>query len=201
MKTLLLISVFIGLGWNAYVIQGQNQPPVRRDVNVLNIEIVDGDTIPHVNLKEVTIIPQWKFKNKREEIVYTRLMRNVKIALPYARTASKKLYEINTNMTLIDGEKARKQYLSKAEKALFSEFETPIRKLTFSQGKVLIKLIDRETGNTGYELIKEYKGGVSAFFWQGIARLFGANLKDGYKPDEEDAMIEHIVKLIDSGMI
>jgi hypothetical protein len=183
----------------------ENQADVKKHnrdkANVVKVEIIDGDTIPHVDLAEVTVIPQWKFKNKKEQITYTKLVRNVKITLPYARIASAKLYKINAELAKIKDEKARKKYMKQAEKDLLAEFEGQIRNLTFSQGKVLIKLIDRETGNTGYELIKEYRGSVSAFFWQGIARIFGANLKDVYKPDNEDAMIEHIIKMIDLGLI
>jgi len=181
--------------------ENQQKAKGNENFHVLKAAIIDGDTIPHVLLKEVTIIPQWNFKNNKERIAYTRLVHNVKITLPYARIASEKLYEINSQLAKIKDDKGRKNYLKKAEKDLFAEFEAPLRNLTFSQGKVLIKLIDRETGNTGFELIKEYRGGVSAFFWQGIARIFGANLKDVYKPDNEDAMIEHIIKMIDLGLI
>ena len=173
----------------------------REKVTVLKVEIIDGDTIPHIDLDEVIILPQWKFKNKKEEIAYTKLVRNIKIALPYARIAGAKLYEINAELAKIKDEKGRKKFMKQAEKEIQAEFEGQIRNLTFSQGKILIKLIDRETGNTGYELIKQYRGSISAFFWQGIARIFGANLKDVYKPDNEDAMIEHIIKLIDMGAI
>ena len=181
--------------------QTENQAEKQDTRRVVRAVIIDGDTIPLVELGEVIVIPPWKFKNNKEQVTYTKLARNVKIALPYARTASAKLYEINSNLEKIKDDKGRKKYLKQAEKDLFAEFEAPIRNLTFTQGKILIKLIDRETGNTGYELVKQYRGNVSAFFWQGIARLFGANLKDVYKPDYEDAMIEHIIKMIDAGLM
>jgi hypothetical protein len=212
-KVLFITLILLMSGFELLTSQNKNNKKLSEKINeyentqqkdnrhVLKVEIIDGDTIPHVDIDEVTIMAPWKFKNKKEQITYTKLARNVKKALPYARIASEKLYEINSQLVRIKDEKARKQYLKKAEKDLFTEFETPLRNLTFSQGKILIKLIDRETGNTGFELIKEYRGGVSAFFWQGIARIFGANLKDVYKPDNEDAMIEHIIKMIDLGLI
>lgn len=165
--------------------------------------VVDGDTIPQMLLNEVTVMEPWRFKNKREEAQYSRLVRNIKIALPYARMAAAKLQVINDNLAKLPTDKKRREYLKKAEKELFNEFEAPLRKLTFSQGKLLIKLIDRETGDTSYNLIREYKGGVSALFWQGIARIFGANLKDQYIPSDrvEDRMIEHIIALIDIGVL
>lgn len=165
--------------------------------------VVDGDTIPQMLLNEVTVMEPWRFKNKREEAQYSRLVRNIKITLPYARMAAAKLQVINDNLAKLPTDKKRREYLKKAEKELFDEFEAPLRKLTFSQGKLLIKLIDRETGDTSYNLIREYKGGVSALFWQGIARIFGANLKDQYIPSDrvEDRMIEYIIALIDIGVL
>ncbi|WP_439184086.1 DUF4294 domain-containing protein [Carboxylicivirga taeanensis] len=168
---------------------------------VLQHRIVEQDTMPHVNLKEVAVIPPYKFKNKRAKRRYGKLVRNIKKALPYARSAGEKVNAINAHLATLTTEKQKKAYLKEAEKELFEEFEEPLKKLTFSQGRLLIKLINRETGNTTYELIKYYKGGFSAFFWQGIARLFGSNLKAEYHADSEDKMIEHIILLIDSGII
>ena len=198
MKIALNTFIFLFLSFNILF----SQDKTRDKVFVLRAEVINGDTIPHVDLREVIVTAKIKFKNKKDEIAYTKLVRNVKIALPYARIAGAKLYEINEQLAQIKDDKGRKQFMKQAEKDIQAEFEGQIRKLTFSQGKILIKLIDRETGNTGYELIKEYRGSVSAFFWQGIARVFGANLKDGYNTDNnEDAMIERIVKLIDMGAI
>lgn len=170
-------------------------------VHMLESRVINGDTIPHVVLAEVKVVPDWEYKNKRERRKYNRFVRNIKVALPYARVAAHKLERINARLARIENEKERKEYLKEAEKELFEEFEKPLRKLTFSQGRMLIKLIDRETGNTSYDLIKEYKGGFSAFFWQSVARLFGSNLKDEYHGDREDRMIEHIIILIDNGML
>ena len=168
---------------------------------VLQHRIINNDTIPHVNLQEVPVIPPYQFKNKRHKRRYGKLVRNVKKVLPYARSAGKKVNTINTHLATLSSEKEKKDYLKEAEKELFDEFEKPLRKLTFSQGRLLIKLINRETGDTTYELIKHFKGGFSAFFWQSVARLFGSNLKAEYHKDGEDQMIEHIILLIDNGII
>lgn len=168
---------------------------------MLSREIVKGDTLPHVILGEVTIVPDWDFRNKREKRYYKKLVRNIKVALPYARLAAHKLEKINAKLARIEDEDERKAYLKEAEKELFNEFEQPLRKLTFSQGRILIKLIDRETGDTSYNLIKEYKGGFSAFFWQSVARLFGSNLKKEFDEDRKDRMIEHIIVQIDNGVL
>ena len=177
------------------------QDTIKKEDLVFKHRIIDSDTLPHITLQEVPVIPQYKFKNKRQKRRYSKLVRNVKITLPYARKAGKKINEINAELALIENEKERKKFLNTKEEELFKEFEKPLKKLTFSQGRLLIKLINRETGDTTYQLIKEYKGGVSAFFWQGVARLFGSNLKSEFDEDGEDKMIEHIIMLIDNGMI
>lgn len=179
----------------------QAQDTIRTEDIIMQHSIVDNDTIPHVNLQEVAVIPKYKFKNKRQRKRYSKLVRNIKITLPYARKASNTINEINAELSHISTEKERKAYLKKREKELFKEFETPLKRLSFTQGKLLIKLINRETGDTTYQLIKEYKGGVSAVFWQGIARLFGSNLKSEFDEEGDDKMIEHIIMLIDNGVI
>jgi len=167
----------------------------------LETKVVHGDTLPHVTLHEVSVVPKWKFRNKREYKKYSRMVYNIKKTLPYARMAAKKLHEIDAHMQTLKTDKERKQYLKEAEKKLFAEFERPLRHLTVSQGFLLIRLIDRETGDTTYNLIKEYKSGFAAFFWQSVARLFGSNLKADYDPDGDEKMIEHIIILIDNGML
>ena len=184
------------------VISAQDTVVVRNEHFILlPRKIIDGDTLPHVNLNEVLVINPPKFKNKRDRLRYNRLVINVKKTLPYARTAAARLRMIDRELRKIEGEKARKKYIKQAEKELFNEFEAPLRKLTFSQGKILIKLIDRETGDTSYELIKEYKGGLTAFFWQSVARIFGSNLKDEFDAVDEDRYIEYIVYMIDHDLI
>ena len=169
--------------------------------NYLKSRVIEGDTLPHVYIGEVTVSPPWKFKSKRQHKRYSRLVVNVKKTLPYARLAKYRLDVIAHVIDTLPNEKAKKQYLKKAEKDLFEEFEKPLRKLTFSQGRMLIKLIDRETGDTSYDLIKDLKGGFSAFMWQSVARIFGSNLKSEFDSDGDDAMIEHIVIMIDNGML
>jgi len=203
MKILLAILITFATATISGTVHSQSVPAINDSIKnvILRGQIINGDTLPHIVLQEVTIVPPWKFKSKREYLRYTRLVHNIKVALPYARLASSKLRDINSELGKIKGDKARRKYLREAEKQLFAEFEAPLRKLTFSQGKILIKLIDRETGDTSFELIQLYKGKVSAFFWQGIARIFGANLKDDYEPERDDKMIEYIVIMIDNGMI
>jgi hypothetical protein len=167
----------------------------------LETTVIHGDTMPHVTLHEISIVPRWKFKSKREYRHYSRLVYNIKKTLPYARLAARKLHEIDAHMRTLKTDRERKEYLKEAEKKLFSEFEQPLRHLTISQGFLLIRLIDRETGDTTYNLIKEYKSGFAAFFWQSVARLFGSNLKADYDPEGDEKMIEHIIIMLDNGML
>ena len=102
-------------------------------------------------------------------------------------------------MKNINNENDRKEYLKKVEKDVFAEYEGDIRDMTITQGRLLIKLIDRETQNTSYTLIKDYRGNLAAAFWQGIARIFGTNLKEEYDPYGEDALMESIILEIDAG--
>lgn len=171
------------------------------DPHLVAGRIEDNDTIPHVDLREIVIMPPMQFRSEREYLRYSRLVRNIKITLPYARLAASKLHEINAHLSTLKTDKERKAFLKQSEKTLFDEFEKPLRKLTISQGRLLIKLIDRETGDTSYSLIKQYKGKFSAFFWQSLARLFGSNLKDEFEEEGDDKTINYIITLIDNGVL
>lgn len=170
-------------------------------LSILETVIVDGDTIPIYRYTEVSIYSQRTFKSKREEKKYGRLKRYVVKVYPYAEVAGEMLRFFDDTLQTISSETKRKKYIKKVEKALEKEFSGELKKLTIKQGIILIKLIDRETGNTSYDLIKELRGSFSAFIWQSLARLFGSNLKLEYDPIGEDRMIEEIVLLIESGQI
>ncbi|WP_282038699.1 DUF4294 domain-containing protein [Saccharicrinis aurantiacus] len=174
---------------------------VKEEPHFVNSTVVNGDTVPHINIIEVKVSPPKKFKSKRKYKRYTKLVRDIKKTLPYARKANEQIILIAQTVDTIVGEKEQKAYLKKAEKELFEEFEAPLRKLTFSQGRMLIKLIDRETGSNSYSLIKELKGGFSAMMWQSVARIFGSNLKSEFDEEGEDAMIEYIIYQIDLGLL
>ncbi len=161
--------------------------------------VIDGDTLPHVRLDEVRSYARRKWKSKRAQVRYTRLVYNVRKVLPIARIANERLTIIQDSASKLDS-KQRKKYLDEVEKQLFDEFEQPLRHLTMTQGRILIKLIDRETGDTSYELIKVLKGRFSAFLWQGVARLFGSNLKSNYDAEDSDREIENIINAIDDGL-
>jgi hypothetical protein len=162
-------------------------------------EIVNGDTIPSVRLNEIWIFAEYPYKNKRQYEAWTRTKYNVKKVYPYAIIAAAKLKEYNAILEKMPNESTKKAYMKIVEKELKAEFEEPLKNLTMTQGKILLKLIDRETGNTSFELVKELRGGFQAFMWQSVARLFGSNMKSEYDPEGEDILIERAIKLIEAG--
>lgn len=169
--------------------------------DVPRVKIIEGDTVPLVDVRAVVIFPTPTFSTKREAARYTKLVNNVKKVYPYAKMAGKQFAEYEKALDTIRGEKARKLFMKQAEKELEAKFGDEIRELTFSQGKILIKLVYRETGNTTYEIVKELRGKFSAFIWQTLARLFGYDLKSMYDPTGNDQAIEQIVLMIEAGAI
>lgn len=165
---------------------------------LLHAVVENKDTIPVVNLPGVCIESDRYFKNKEEEYAYTVLKRNVKKVYPYAKLAGKLLKQYNDTLSFMTTERQKKKYLKNVEQQLKKEFSGELEKMSWSQGRILIKLIDRETGNTSYELVKEMRGAFSAFFWQTIARIFDHNLKSHYNPIGDDYLIEDIVLSIES---
>src|SRR6056297_3043656 len=168
---------------------------------VIKTVIDNGDTIPNVVLGEVMIFPEKKFKNRYQAWRYRKLVRDLKKVYPYAQLAKKKLDQMEKEFNELETDKERKRYVKTVEKQLMDEFGDELKKLTITQGRLLLKLIDRETGSTSYELLKELRGSFSAVFWQAIARIFGSNLKSEYDPDGEDRMIERVVLLIEHNQI
>lgn len=161
-----------------------------------------GDTIAYISLPVLTVYGERQFKNAKEKAKWTKMVRDVKKAYPYAVLASIKLKEYNAALSNIKSETERKKFMKKAEKELKNQFEEDLKKLTLNQGRILIRLIDRETGDTSYELVKELRGSFSAFMWQSLAVVFGSSLKSEYDPTKgDDKMIEQIILLIENGQI
>lgn len=163
-------------------------------------KIIEGDTVIHVNLRRITVMPPYRFKNKRERRRYDRLTRYVIKVYPYAQIIQQKYREINDELKYIP-EKDRKKFVKQKEKELRDQFEGELVKLTFMQGRILIKLVDRQTGATTYDVVKHFKGDFNAVLWQSVARVFGSNLKSEYNADGDDKMIEDIIVRIENGTI
>ena len=168
---------------------------------ILPSKIVKGDTLPAVDLNGVVIFPPGKFDTRKDAARFDRLVYNIRIVYPYARLAGIKLKQIKSVLDTIKNDKQRKAFLRKSEKELDAQFGDQIRDLTYSQGKILIKLIYRETGASTFVIVKELKGGFNAFIWQTLARIFGYDLKTIYDPQGKDEPIERVVQMIDAGAI
>lgn len=163
--------------------------------------VEDGDTIIFKNIKEVVVFPDRVFKNKRQYRRYSRYVQKVKKVYPLAVKARELLIKYEPEYYALETQKERRKLMKQLEKDLLDEHKEELKKWSISDGRILLKLINRETERTPYSIIKDFRGDVSAVFWQGIARLFKNNLKAGYDPDDEDKMLEEIVTLIELGYI
>ncbi len=163
--------------------------------------VIDGDTILVSTIEEIYVLPVHKFNSKREMRKYRRLVRNIKAVLPYAKLAKKKYDEVVVAIQDMETEREKKEYMKQVEEELKDEFEDDLKKLTITQGRILLKLLDREIGETSYDLLKEFRGAFSAFFWQTLARIFGHNLKSEFDPEGEDKLLNEIVMLIENGQL
>jgi hypothetical protein len=157
--------------------------------------VVFVDTNLHVNLDEVRILRHKRKKRKhyRSTKKYWRMVRNIRIVYPYAQAATKTIEELSGELAHIESKKERRKLIRSEYKGLMKEYKKPLMKLKISQGKLLMKLIDRETGSTSYKHLKELKGSVTAVFWQSVASMFGSSLKAEYDPLGDDWMVEEIL--------
>lgn len=167
------------------------------------LQIIGQDTFYVASITPVYIYAPKVFteSEKWEFAKYNRLVRNVKKVYPYAKIAAAKFKEVNAALAQMHSKKEQEVYIDSAEQYMRNRFEGELKRLTINQGKILIKLFYRETGNTTYEVVKELRGPFEAFFWQSLARLFGSSLKVKYDPTGDDADIEQIIQMIEAGMI
>ncbi len=168
---------------------------------VLPVTIERGDTLPYVMLRELPVYP--KITNKKSEKFYWRTVRDVKKVYPYVKIVAREYAMINAKFDTIQNIKERRKYTKKYEKQLLKKYEPTMRTFTLSQGKMMIKLINRELDKTGYELIKEIRGGFVAWWWQVFAKICGADLKDDFNLStrEKDRIIERVITLYEAGLL
>ncbi len=138
-------------------------------------------------------------KYRKGTKAYNRTIRNLKVVYPLAKRAAYKIKKIESSLAKIEGEREKKKFVKQEYEKLMKIYKEPLKQLKISQGRMLIVLIHRETGNTTFHHIKDYKGGFTAFFWQGIARLFGNDLKKGYDPYGEHIYLEHLIQQYERG--
>lgn len=194
MKKLLFISWLI-LGVSIIGISQETEQ------YTIRAQVVDGDTILQVRLHEVEIYSLKIPKSKKGKRKLTKMVENVKKVYPYAKLAGIQLRKYEYLLVNAETDKERRKLMKMAEQEIKEKYGDELKDLTFSQGKILIKLLDRETGETSFELVQELRGKFTAFWYQAFARIWGYNLKAKYDPGGEDMQIEVIVRMIDRGQI
>ncbi|MDE6007352.1 MAG: DUF4294 domain-containing protein [Muribaculaceae bacterium] len=162
-----------------------------------------GDTVRMYYIKNITVYPPMKFKNKKEEEFYWRTVRDVKKTLPYAKLAFSTLCETYEYIQTIPDKKTREAHLKRLESDIFDQYKPVVKKMTKGQGKVLLKLINRETDQTSFNIVKAFLGSFRAGFWQTFGRFFGMNMKAGFHPEKnrEDAIIDRVATLVEQGAL
>ncbi|MBO4943362.1 MAG: DUF4294 domain-containing protein [Muribaculaceae bacterium] len=162
-----------------------------------------GDTVMVVFLHELTVYPPMKFKNKKQEEFFWRTVRDVKLTLPYAKLIAETLVETYEYIETFETQKEREDYLKSMESALFEQYKPVLKKFSRRQAKTLIKLIQRETHQSSYDIVKAFLGSFRATFWQGFGRLFGVSLKSSFNPakDKDDATLDRIARCVEEGTI
>lgn len=194
---ILLVALFVSL----CPIHGQSQEKQRINGYWVPMCVYEGDTIPYIQLRTVYIFRPMKFKNERARREYNKLVRDVKKVYPISLEINRAIIETYEYLQTLPNEKARQKHIKNVEKGLKEQYTARMKKLTFSQGKLLIKLVDRQSHQTSYELVKAFMGPFKAGFYQAFAALFGASLKKEYDPTGEDRLTERVVLMVESGQI
>lgn len=200
MKIFRVLVVVVAFTVSGFSVYGQSTSG-ESTLSVVQAIIIGNDTVPYFVLPTYYCYPPLKFKNKKEEQFYWRTVRDVKVVLPYVRHIRKVMDKTNEALMSMPDKASRDAYMKNFEKRIYKENETKFKDLTLNQGKLIIRLLDRETNNTSYELIKAYRGSFSAGFWQVFAVVLGADLKTKYGTKEEDAVIERVIVLVEAGQL
>lgn len=170
-------------------------------IEKVELQVKENDTFYLAHMHNIYVYPKLTFSNKQQERFYWKTVRDVKKTLPFAKLLTKEMVFADQQLAKIADQKKRKQWWKKYEKYLFKKYEKDFRKMTASQGQMLMKLMDRESDRTSYEIIKHYRGKASANFWQFIAKLFKNDLKEGYDAEDKDRIIERVINLVEAGQL
>ena len=195
MKRIIYISVIL-LAMSTQMFSAE-----RQYMDSCMIRVENGDTLYMAWLHEVWCYPPMKFKNKKQEKFYWRTVRDVKKCLPYAKMITKDMAYADAELAKLPDQKSRKKWWRQFERQLYKKYEQDFRGMYASQGMMLMKLLDRETDRTSYELIKQYKGKASANFWQFVAKLFKNDLKEEYDASDKDRITERVINLVEAGQL
>jgi len=201
MKSLFQIFVFLFFVFSVTTIYAQEENIPEGGIR-MRAQVIGNDTILVASIREITVFPPLVFRNRQEERFYWRTVRDVKRTLPLAKLVASEVIATNQHLLTLPDDRARRAFMDEFEKELFRRYESELRQLTLSQGRMLIKLIERESDKTAHELIRVYRGRVSAGFWQGFARVFGANLRSTIDPNtNEGRIIERVILLVEAGQL
>ena len=163
--------------------------------------LVDGDSIQYMEMSNVYVYPGLEFKNKRQQGSYMRLVKNVKKTLPLAKEVRMMLIETAEYLETLPDAKAKEEHMKRVEKSVVRDYKPKMKNLTYSQGKLLIKLVNRECNSTSYEAIQAFMGPLRAGVWQACAWAFGASLKKEYDPEGTDRLTERVVLMVEAGQL
>ncbi|MDD3107968.1 MAG: DUF4294 domain-containing protein [Alistipes sp.] len=190
------VTLLLCIGLGLLVSQGSAQ--TMSEYGRVTATVIEGDTMPLVHLPLAYVFSK---PSKALDRRYARLIYNLKKVYPIAQEANLTLQAMERRMALMGSKREKQAFVKAMERVLKQQYTPVLKNMTISQGKLLIKLIDRETDHTSYELVKELRGGFRAFFWQSVARLFGANLKDSYDAEGDDQIIEELIHLYELGLL
>lgn len=165
-------------------------------------KVLEGrDSIQYMEMYNVYVYPELEFKNERQKQSYLRLVKNVKTVLPIAKEVNKILIETAEYLDRLPTKEEKDAHMKLVEKGIMKQYKPRMKKLTYSQGKLLIKLVDRECNSPAYDLVKAFLGPVRSGFYQAFAWVYGASLKKNYDPDGTDRLTERVVLMVESGQL
>lgn len=207
LRVLLLLVAIVATGFAVSFAQQPEEEDIHYHVKAYEgfRRFVDqyGDSVRMYYIREITVYPPMKFKDKKEEEFYWKTVRDVKKTLPYAKLAFSTLCETYEYIQTIPDKKQREAHLKTLEKDIFNKYKPAVKRMTKGQGKVMLKLIFRETDQSGYHIVKAFLGTFRAGFWQTFGRFFGMNLKAGFHPEKnrEDMIIDRVATLVEQGAL
>ena len=203
MKRRILLGILLTTGMQTVAAQGQQDLGDPTFVPTVKVSktLVDGDSIQYMEMSNVYVYPEPTFKSKRQQQAYMRLVKNVKKVLPLAKNVRQILIETAEVLEKLPTKKEKDEHMKRVEASIVAEYKPKMKKLTFSQGKLLIKLVDRECNSTAYEAMQAFIGPVRSGMWQAFAWMFGASLKKGYEPEGVDRLTERVVLMVEAGQL
>ncbi len=209
------LCILLLLFWSVGIIAQTDHPattlPEDREVDVANPTfvpkmemaktVVDGDSVLLMRMNNVYVYPVMELKSDKQRKAFNRLVTNVKKVLPMAKEVNKIIIETYESLQTIPDKKSRDAHMKKVEDEIYQRYKPQMKKLTYSQGKLLIKLVNRECNSSSYDIVKAFMGPIRAGFWQAFAWTFGASLKKKYKPDSTDRLTERVVLMVEAGQL